>query len=657
MKFFVSVISNIVLCFLRILPASASLMVGRCCGYLLYCIDQKHRNIAYQNMKIAFSQDYTLKEIRKLTRRYFINLGMNFVEFLRLPCYRPENFNDIVVFLGGHHVHDFLNKGKGAVLMTVHYGNWELPTLALALLGYEQSVIFKVQESASTFNQVMIDCRKKAYQCFGKVNIFERGIGARQLINGLGNNQMIGMLIDQGGKEGYPVKFFGRWARFSVGGMRLAIKTGASICVGAIYREKGVKHNLELYPFEMINVGNDDKENIAANMQRLASVMEKMIRKKPEQYMWMYKIWKYDSGCHVLILDDGRIGHLRQSEAVAKIIEEQVVDRGGEFSSIQVSVRYKSRMRKMCVLLSAIFSLFIPWIFRLKILEWALLEDAFNGMSQMKADIIVSAGSYAAPVNFLMAKEHAARSVNLLKPSILSLSKFDLVVVPQHDYQDIYRGRSKIVVTKGAPNLITDQYLCAQAEKLKRKYSHLKFCDRLTIGLLLGGDTKNYILDEAMAKILAHQVKDVAQQLNADILITTSRRTSEKVENLFMREFKKFDRCRLFVVANRNNIPEAVGGILGLSDVVVVTGDSISMVSEAASSGKKTVVVPVKRRQGQQEDHKHNRFVDLLNAENYILCSDVRMIKQAVFNLVRNKISTRKLDDVQVIRDGIETIL
>ena len=197
MQSVLSTIINLTAWFVRILPLSMAIALGRFCGWVFYCVDRKHRRIAYQNMKIAFASEYSLWDLRSMTRKYFMNFGANFVEFLRLPLYRQENFQKVVQCDGADYVHDAIGQGKGAVLMTMHYGNWELSTLAISLLGYEQSVIFKVQENASAFNQVMIDCRKNAYKHFRGMNIFERGMGARQLIAALKNNQIVGMLIDQ----------------------------------------------------------------------------------------------------------------------------------------------------------------------------------------------------------------------------------------------------------------------------------------------------------------------------------------------------------------------------------------------------------------------------------------------------------------------------
>ena len=94
--------------------------------------------------------------------------------------------------------------------------------------------------------------------------------------------------------------------------------------VGVIRREKGGRHCLSMHPFEPVTTSDDLKENVRLSLQKVAGLIEELIRQKPEQHMWMYKIWKYDQSRHALILNDGRIGHLRQSEAVVKTIKEKV---------------------------------------------------------------------------------------------------------------------------------------------------------------------------------------------------------------------------------------------------------------------------------------------------------------------------------------------
>ncbi len=646
---------NIFSWFLQMIPEPIAVSIGQCCGGLMYAIDSKHRELVYQNVKEVFCSEKSLDEIQHLTWCYFLNLGANFVEFLRLPAMDARSIEKYIRIDGLDHLQAAMNRGKGAVLMTMHFGNWELPMLALGPLDYSVNLIFKSQRKSSEFNRLMIGKRKKAFQRFPRVKFFERGQGARTLWKALKGNEVIGMLIDQGGKDGIPVKFFGRMARFSDGGMRLALMTGAAVCIGGIIRERGAYHRLVIYPFDLLSQSGYAQEDGPAPLQMAVDVFEKMIRQYPEQYMWMYKIWKFDTSVNIMILDDGRVGHIRQSQAVARVIGDEARSRNGEAHEHYVPIHYRNSASKYMILFFAFIRPIIPRRIALWVLRAGVSEQTFEKLSRRKADVVVSAGSVCGPVNYLIAREHQAKAVTLLRPSVIPLSRFHAVIAPQHDMRPNAPVRRGLIVTKGAPNLIDDRYLKEHASVLMQRYSHLKLRNKFMIGVLLGGDTKSYILDESVVRILCNQIKEAAEQLDADIMITTSRRTSEKVENLVMREFKKYARSQLLIIANRNNMGEAVGGILALSDVLVVSGDSISMVSEAASSGKKTVVFSVNRRAGAVDDHKHNRFVSQMNQDGYILSSDPALVGQAIFNLAKNKITTRTLDDMETIRRGMRT--
>jgi len=641
----------------QLMPASCAFGLGRFCGWMMYHLDAKHRHLVYQNLKIVFCQERSLAEIRLMNRKFFAHLGENFAEFLRMPCLRPEDMQSRIDVHGIEHFEAVMREQKGAVLMTIHFGNWELPMLAFCRFGYPENLIYKAQAKSAAFNTFMMASRRRVYQQFEGITFFERGMGARKLFEALKHNELIGMVIDQGGKEGEPVKFFGRTARLSDGGMRLALKTGAGICIGGLVRKPRGRYDLMIFPFSPVLEFDDEKLNAQANLQRAVHVFEQLIREHPEQYMWMYKIWKLDRSCHVMILDDGRIGHLRQSQAVARTICEETTSRGGEYRETLITLHYRYRAAKHLVLFCALLGRVIPGRAFMAVLKVCLTPESFDGLCKMKADVVVSAGSLCAPVNVLIAREHQAKAITLLKPSLLSFSCFDAVILPEHDvFLNAMLGKN-VILTKGAPNLIDDKYLNEQSLGLTQRYSHLKLRHKFMIGFLLGGDAKSYVLDESTIRIVAAQIKEAAEHLDADIVMTTSRRTSEKVENILIREFKKYDRCQLLIIASKNNVEEAVGGILGLADVVVVSGDSISMVSEAASSGKRTVVFPVKRKPGAQADYKHNRFVDRLNKQGYILSSGPRMIRQSIIHLAKNKLSTRKLDDAMKIREGISRVI
>ena len=137
------------------------------------------------------------------------------------------------------------------------------------------------------------------------------------------------------------------------------------------------------------------------------------------------------------------------------------------------------------------------------------------------------------------------------------------------------------------------------------------------------------------------QIKEAALHYNADILLTTSRRTPAAIEQIITKELKNFERCSLCIIANQRNIPEAVGGILGLSDLVIVSGESISMVSEALSSGKRTIVFSPHGQYGHKPRDKYEDFVLKLNDQGYLMVTSVNDMKAKITQLLSRKITLK----------------
>ncbi len=638
---------------MRALPLKVALGIGRILGVLAYYFDIRHKSLAYANLKIAFSETKTSNELKKITKNLFQNFGQNLIELFRLPLMKPEDFDKVIKIEGKEHISNALKEGRGVIIIAMHFGSWELASLACALLGSPYKVIVKPQNRFSKLDELLNSYR----ECGGSV-VLSRGLGSREMIKSLKNNEVIAMVVDQGGKEGTLVPFFDRQASLSSGAIRLGLKLGVPLCFSVIIRDNVSQHRLIINkPIELIKTGNVDAD-VISNLNIITKNMEHYIRQYPSEYMWFYKIWKYSNESTIVVLSDGKIGHLRQSETIAKLIETALHERGIQTKTVTLPVIFKSRLESRLISLLSLLSNSFFSQGRLEFLRKFLTHESFEQLMSMKADFIVSCGSSVSSLNYLLAKDHQAKSISVLKPGMLSFRRFDLIVLPQHDLSSSYRYQDRIIVTKGAPNLITAQYLQQQTHTLLNRFSHLKLRQKIKIGLLLGGDNKNYRLTEYLVKIVIHQIKEAAEAINAEIMVTTSRRTSAQVENLVLRELRRFPRCALSIIPNRVNIPESFGGILGLSDVLVVSGDSVSMISESASSGKNTIVFSVKKKKrALMSSFKHDSFIEKLNEQGYILSCDVYHIKRSICDVIKNKMRTRPINDQETILNGVRKII
>lgn len=633
---------------LGLLPSDFALWIGRMIGKFGYYLGLKGKQVAYNNLRIAFCATKTDKQIRRMLKDCYEHYGQNVVELARLPLTGKTGYQKIVRLEGKEHIDQAIARGKGVIFLAIHSGNWELSSLVGSMVGYPYSLIAHVQRRTPLLSKLLM-----SYRVAAGAKIITTGGGVREIIRRLKANEIVTLVVDQGGKDGQLIEFFGRQASMSTGAIRLALKYGASICLVDISRHADGQHRLVVdEPLELERSGNE-ADDVSVNLAKIVKRFEAKISQHPQEYLWFYKIWKYSNNINVLILDDGRVGHLRQSQALALLVANALKVRGKNVQQKIAAVQFRNAFTKR---LCALTSFLGQWFSAFRSAGWLrvlLTRESFEQLTSIKADYLISCGSAVAGAHFLSVPWQAAKSMVILKPGFLSFEHFNLVVLPEHDVPARVHPKAKIAVTRTALNLVNTQYLTEQSQLLLSRFSHLKDNYRTKIGVLIGGNTKNVEFTESTIKMVIHQLKEVALQLNADILLTTSRRTPENVEQLIWRELKKFERCALLVSATHGNVPEAVGGILGLSDYLVVSGESISMVSEAVASGKKTVVFAVGRTNADAKGNKYEQFVDKLNEQGFLAACPVKGIGQTLYNAMRDKIRFKSLND----RDALVKIV
>ncbi len=638
--------------FIRALPLSWALAIGKFIGILAYFFDTRHRALAYSNLQVAFSHEKSPDEIKKITRNIFTNYGQNIIELLRLPLLTKTKFNDIVTVEGKDNLDKSLEQGKGVILLAMHFGSWEIASVTCAMLGYPYKVLVNPQTKHSRLDELLNSLR----MCGGTV-VLSRGMDNREFIRSLKNNEVIGMVVDQGGRDGMLVPFFGRKASMSVGAIRVGLKWGVPLCFAIIIREKNGRHRMVFSEPIELDKESDIEKSVEKNLRKVTLGMEDYIRKFPSEYMWFYKIWKYSNEVNIVILSDGKTGHVRQSETVAKNLQKALLVREIQSTVRTVEVRFKN---EFCSKLLSLLSIFFNPLFcqgRIGFLQWFLTAESFKSLTSQKAEFIISCGSSVCGINYLFSQDFSAKSIAILKTGLMPFKKFQLVILPQHDFTVMEKDKYRVISTVAAPNLISPEYLQEQRNLLIQRFPCLQGLTRMKIGVFIGGDSKNVDVKESQVRVLIDQLLEVAQNIPADLLLTTSRRTSSKIEEMLNRELRKNPRCQLLVIANKENVPEAVGGILAVSDVVVVSGDSISMVSEAASSGKNTIVFQPFYKMNDFKKNKHYRFIEKLHSKGYIFSTDVKDLGRCLYDVSKGKLRTKVINDNVIISEALRFVI
>lgn len=648
MDYVLSLIARFFNLLLSALPIGMALGFGRFFGGIAYIVNYKRAKVAYANMRAAFGGEKEPSEIRAIVKDLYRNFGQTLVEIVRMPSISKQYMDKYVEVQNFNNFTDALKKGRGVIYLTGHFGNWELCSIASALRGFPMFVLAREQKMTRLNN--LLNMARESKGC----KVIKKGMAAREIYEHLEGNGVVGILSDQdAGKKGVFIDFFGRPTSSPRGAFALARKTGAMIVPAFAVRTGGPHHIIFIEPpLEVSNSGDGDANEHEA-MQRFTVVLESYIRKHPEQWLWLHKRWKSTPLRKVAILSDGKKGHLNQSLAVFEKIKKVRREFGyGEADTEQkvVEVGYKSGAKRILMaLLAPAVSGYC--LLRMKLLKYCLSPGCYDDIKKTYADIIISCGSQAAPVNILLSGENCARSITLMKPPLLSVRNFDIAIIPEHDRP---RRRENIVKTIGTPSMISPEKIendlisLGKAVELGRKKN---------IGLFIGGDNKNYSIDIPLMEKVLEGVAGAARELDANILATTSRRTSAEVSGLMKSMLGRDPRAKLLIIAAERNPEWAVGGILGASSVVIVSGESTSMLSEAAGSGKHVIAFRPRRKPMAQAGNKHETFLKKLSLNGFIRLSEADNLKDDIIGLAESDEEPKRLDDNEKIYEAVKKIV
>ncbi len=628
----VKVVSRIV----SLLPIRCALWMGKITGDLLYIFHPKRKRVGYANLKAAFSKDKTPNELKRILKSTYENYGRSIMEMLSIPKIDYEYLRKHIDIPMQSRIAQASIKKKGVIFLTIHLGNWELMNLKSAQIGHPLHLLVRKQRHERLNN--LLNSYRQKLGC----KVVNRGMTTREMIKVLRSNAIVAILSDQDvGKSGVYHDLFGRPTSHAVGAMRIARSTGSSILpVFMIRKGTTAYHRVDIdEPFEVAKSPDCDKD-VSEAIQRSIRVFESYISQHPDQWMWVYTRWKSTPCRKVIILSDGKRGHLNQSLAVYNVIRRCRQDAGFKDKDTSyeiIEVRFKNKMLKSLPRLCPFFGT-NTCQGCMACLKASLTRESYDKLMTNFADIIISCGSSLSAVNVLLSRENNAKNVVIMKPGPAGIKNFNVAIIPAHDR---FKQSHNTVITEGAPSLMSEENM---EDGSKRIQAITDVSKRSVLGVLIGGDTPRHSLSLDIVNTLIDQIEDVTEKLDMDLLLTTSRRTPSRIEQLLKSRLKSNGRTKLLLIANEANIDNAVGGILRLSEIVLVSGESISMVSEAASSGKKTVVFDLEKKKAQTLN-KHDYAIDRLTKEHYITHPPLDQVGKAVMALSQMQGFQKKLDN------------
>jgi len=600
-----------------ILPAELSLSIGGLLGYLTFLFSGGKKARALRNLKLVFPEK-DCSELLNIVKKSFRNFGMSMIETLRVSKEIKDTDSNTFTIEGKQYLTS-IEQG-GGIFTGIHMGSWEALNVSLAKkLPY--AIVVRRQKNRD------LDRFLNNLRIMQGLNIvYEDDL--KSLIGYIKKDYILGLVFDHGSRDSRIYsEFFGKIIPVPIGALKLALNFKKKIYPGCMTRLDRMSHKLKFFPPLEVK-SRDDFAGVARNLNKY---FEGFLRENPEDYLWWYKRFKRSKNLNILVLSDKKAGHLKQSLSLAAFLQHK---RPG--SCVEIADVSLPRFKRFIL---DVFNLFckrspMAIIRRLRLILGKDFESVYK-----YADIIISCGSNVSSLNRLLSVSQDAKSFVIQKPNV-GLDKSDLVILPFHDKAPCLKN---IVRIKGSLAVIRDKELRENRKKLK-DISNIPEDNLPKIGVFIGGPlrkghSKDYVLG------FLDTLREVCAENTWQLFITTSRRTPLFLEEFLEQHFK--DSC-LLVIANKENFPFVSLGIIALCDILLVSSDSISMITEAASV-KPTLVFDAFGINSK----KHLSFLEDVSGEDYVRKVDISNLEDTVKRVISKNIVLKKIDNRQIIEEAL----
>ncbi len=255
---------------------------------LFYYIIPVRKQTVLDNLRLVFPE-YSDEKIHSIAFNCYKSFATSIIEILCIPSMSEADVASAVLFEGKELILKRYNEKKGVIILSAHFGNWELCALAIGHYTHIPiSVIVKPQR-----NGYVTDWLNKTRGKFGN-KVVSVGISIRHVYAELKAKNIIAIVGDQrASRESIRVNFMGRPTSVYEGPAVLSLKTNSPIIIGVPVRQKDNSYRVNFEEVSMENLPENEKDKIIEISQRHMAILERYIRQNPEQWLWMHKRWKY----------------------------------------------------------------------------------------------------------------------------------------------------------------------------------------------------------------------------------------------------------------------------------------------------------------------------------------------------------------------------
>ncbi len=287
--FLVYVAVRVVVCLVQALPYDVGLRLGQWLAWLIYTVDRRHRLVALDNLRHAFAgqTDDQRDALVRAVYQHFVGLLVTLVHLPRL--FYSGTWKRYFEMPQSRVLLSALLSGRPVMLLTGHFGNWEMGGYVLGVLGFEAFVVARPLDNPF-LHRWLLDFRQR----HGTTVLAKRGDFER-IQDVLGGGGLLATLGDQdAGQKGLFVEFFHRPASTHKAIALMALEHSAVVVVMGIARVgEPMRHRLLVADVVLPEEYAGQPDAVRAMTQRFTTALESLIRQYPEQYLWLHRRWKH----------------------------------------------------------------------------------------------------------------------------------------------------------------------------------------------------------------------------------------------------------------------------------------------------------------------------------------------------------------------------
>jgi KDO2-lipid IV(A) lauroyltransferase len=274
--------------FLRALSLERAVRLGAAIGPLAMALDRRNRLLGLRNLKIAFPDEEPAARL-DILRDTYRNLGRMAAEWVHFFDFDQDNIQRYVTYEGRENWDEaiHLSGGRGILVLTGHFGNFELLSLGHSLHGNPIAIVQRPNRNP------VIDRAVAARRLrHGNLTISRKGAG-REVLRLLRQNWMVAVPLDLDVRHGIFVDFFSLKASTSDALARLAMATRAPVLPAFMVREgASTRHRITILPPIEADRGTNRVDALQRYTQQFTSIIEVMVRRHPDHWNWIHRRWK-----------------------------------------------------------------------------------------------------------------------------------------------------------------------------------------------------------------------------------------------------------------------------------------------------------------------------------------------------------------------------